>query len=318
MAPGAGPGGELLLIGELLVDEFADGAVPGGAPLNVACALAALGERPLLLGRLGHGQGADAAAATLLRQQIARFGLDTAGLQRDTRRPTGRVLFEQPEGGGEHRFVIAPDAAWDALAFSPIVRLLATRPPPRLLYFGTLAQRSAGGRATLQGLLRQLPRPGCLRYLDLNLRAGVDDLRALSLASLVEADWLKLNEAELAAVLDWCGLQTPAALIARFGLQRLVLTRGDRGYAVYEATGQRAIGAAVDPAQPLVDTVGAGDAFSAMLLAASLRGWAIAAAADLANRFAAAICGQRGALAPDPGFYAPWRAALQQPQPVCG
>ncbi|HLO94960.1 MAG TPA: PfkB family carbohydrate kinase, partial [Burkholderiaceae bacterium] len=60
----------------------------------------------------------------------------------------------------------------------------------------------------------------------------------------------------------------------------------------------------------LVDTVGAGDAFSAMVLAAHLRQLPLAPALSLANGYAAAICGQRGPIPDADSFFQPWRETL--------
>lgn len=290
------------LIGEALLDEFRGLAVPGGAPFNVARSMAALGQGALLLSRLG---AADAGAALLL-DEMRRLHMDERGLQRDPLRPTGRVRIEE-SGAGEHRFHIEADAAWDYLDLVPIEALLRSG-QPALLYYGTLAQRSEASRLAIQALLARCS-PGLLCYLDLNLRPGVDTA-AFLLPSLERADWLKVNADELAWLLDTLGLPGPAALVQRFGLKRLILTRGAAGYAAYGPAGECLVeqGGVVQP--QLVDTVGAGDAFSAMLLTASLRGLEFTAALELANRYASAICGVRGPLPREPGFFVPWRAAL--------
>jgi fructokinase len=59
-----------------------------------------------------------------------------------------------------------------------------------------------------------------------------------------------------------------------------------------------------------VDTVGAGDAFTAVLLAGCGLGRELPATLALANRVAAFICGQRGPLPADAHALSPWRAAL--------
>lgn len=292
------------LIGEALLDEFASATVPGGAPFNVARSLVALGQGALLLSRIG---AADAGAAMLLAE-MRRLGMDERGVQRDALHPTGRVCIEELDAG-QHRFRIAADAAWDWLEFDPIEALLRSQ-GPALLYFGTLAQRCAASRATVQALLARCP-PETICYLDLNLRPGIA-VESCLLPSLQHADWLKVNEEELAWLLDRFGLGGPADLVRRFGLQRLILTRGSRGSAAYGAAGECLADEAGLSQAELVDTVGAGDAFTAMLLAASLRGLTPVAAMALANRFAAAICGVRGPVPPEDRFYAPWRAALHR------
>jgi fructokinase len=99
-------------------------------------------------------------------------------------------------------------------------------------------------------------------------------------------------------------------VMARFALQGLVLTRGAAGYALHGEAGQLlATGEAV--AQPaFVDSVGAGDGFTALLLAGLSLGRDLGATLALANRYAAMICGVRGPLPFEPAVLAPWREAL--------
>jgi len=283
----------VLVIGEALVDEFHDGTVPGGAPFNVARSLAALGAPVRFVSRIG----ADDAAGRLLLDSAARFGLAVDGIQRDAVRATGRVSVHEA-ADGSHRFEIHADAAWDHLE----------APAPAevgIVYFGSLAQRSPVSRAALRATVK---RSTGLRLLDLNLRPG-SDAPELAAESLMLADWVKLNEDELACLLAWFE-PTLAALMQRFALRRLVLTRGAAGYALYGEAG-RLLAQGEGAAQPaLVDSVGAGDGFTALLLAGLARGRDLAAILGLANRYAAMICGVRGPLPGDPALLSPWREAL--------
>ncbi|MGM9513002.1 PfkB family carbohydrate kinase [Roseateles sp. DB2] len=321
----------VMLVGEALVDEFTEQPVAGGAPLNVARSLAALGLPALLVSRLGlqqrQGQGAGAsgadAGARLVLASMRRFGLDEQGLQFDARHATGRVSVV--EEGGAHAFVIHPDAAWDHLDEAPAQALMESE-APAVLYFGSLAQRILPSRTAIQSLLRSAQAGGCLRYLDLNLREGcmqAEVMESLVADSLAQADWLKLNDAELLQLQRWFGagpldplqpaaqLQRPVAtLLRRFGVQRLVLTRGAAGYACFDADGEVLAEGPGRQDLTLIDTVGAGDAFSAMVLAAHLRSVPLARAMELANGYAAAICGQRGPLPQADSFFQPWRQAL--------
>ncbi|MFC5513198.1 PfkB family carbohydrate kinase [Massilia jejuensis] len=297
------------VFGEALVDDFGTSQVVGGAPFNVARHLAAFGAAPLMLTRIGSDAG-----GVLVREQLARFGMRSQGVQVDPARPTGRVLVER-DGAG-HRFVILPDQAWDHIESAPLLHALAGE-TPALLYAGTLARRAPDSRAALAALLAASAAP---RFLDLNLRASqVGD--ACVLAALHEADIAKLNEEELAWLHDAAGQPRPpgedacgdaaaaacAALMARFGLRELVVTLGARGALWFGADGARLQARAGAPAC-LADTVGAGDAFSAVFVLGVVRGWPRAATLARAAAFASAICGVHGAVPPDPSFYAPWRA----------
>ncbi len=285
----------VLVLGEALVDQFKEGAVPGGAPFNVARSLAWLGAPVTFVTRIG----ADDAAGRLLLDSAARYGLGTAVWQRDTQRATGAVSVHE-EAGGSHRFEIHADAAWDHIE------------PPKglasggLVYFGTLAQRCAASRDSLRAAVK---RARGRAFLDLNLRPGTE-LRELAAESLMLADWVKVNDDELALLLSWFAPEGVAALMGRFALQQLIVTRGAAGYVLYGENGVPQLSGGGVAVPVLVDTVGAGDAFTAMLLAGLALRRPLDVTLALANRYAATICSLRGPLPADPAVLQPWRDAL--------
>jgi fructokinase len=283
----------VLVLGEALVDEFHDGPVAGGAPFNVARSLAALGASVRFVSRIG----ASDAAGRLVLESAARVGLAVDGIQRDARYATGRVSVHE-DGVGGHRFEIHADAAWDHLE-------APSAADAGMVYFGSLAQRHVASRAAIRGAVARVAGP---RLLDLNLRPGADAAE-LAAESLMLADWVKLNEDELDRVLDWFE-PSLAELVARFALQRVVVTRGAAGYALYGEQGRLlAAGEGVCQAD-FVDSVGAGDGFTAVLLAGLSLGRDLGATLALANRYAAMICGVRGPIPSDSALWAPWRQAL--------
>jgi len=287
----------IAVLGEALVDEFHDGPVAGGAPFNVARSLATLGAPALFISRIG----ADDANGRLVLDSARRYGLAEQGLQRDTTRATGRVSVHEKSGGG-HSFEIHADAAWDHLDATAAHAVLADS-QAAVLYFGSLAQRHAVSRATIRALAK--PFTG-VRFLDLNLRAGTDNA-VLAAESLMLADWVKVNDEELVRLAGWFGAAgneaaQVAALMARFALQRVVLTLGADGWRFYGPSGVLLAEGPGVPQPHVVDTVGAGDSFTALLLAGY---------SALANRFASFICGQRGPLPGDAQALTPWRDALQ-------
>ena len=295
----------IAVLGEALVDEFHDGPVAGGAPFNVARSLAALGLPALFISRIG----ADDANGELVLESARRYGLTDDGLQRDPVHATGRVSVH--EGAGGHRFEIHDNAAWDHFDGQAARAALATV-PAGVLYFGSLAQRHPVSRAAIRALAKRF---AGLRFLDLNLRPGTDNA-AFAAESLMLADWVKVNDEELARLSHWfaaAGAEAAqvASLMDRFALQRLVLTCGADGWRFYGPGGALLAEGPGQPQPRLVDTVGAGDSFTALLLAGLSTGRDLSATLALANRYAAFICGLRGPLPAQAQALTPWRDALQ-------
>ncbi len=258
--------------------------------------------------------GSDSAGA-LVRAEFERFGMDQGALQTDAAAPTGRVVVERADG--QHRFIILPDQAYDNIDGAQALAACAAC-APAVIYFGTLIQRGETARAALHGLLRA---SDAQRYLDLNVREGqVTERRVYE--SLREADIVKVNEEELRDLFGWythmrhdtadmdsAGVRAAcAALLRIFELQGLIVTLGERGAVYFRADGAIFASAAAVKPERVVDTVGAGDAFSAIFLLGQSLGWPIEDTLARANEFAAAICGISGAVPTDLSFYQPFRA----------
>jgi fructokinase len=297
------PISQVAVFGEMLVDQFASGPVVGGAPFNVARHLAAFGHAPLMLSAVGRD-----AAAELVMSEFARYGMDSSGVQLAAQ-PTG-VVDVQMAADGSHRFDIRRGCAWDAIEEAPALAAATALAPEGWLYSGTLALRSAASRATGLALMRAHPGP---KYLDLNWREG-HVTRDVAMAALALADVLKVNEEELAMLCEWLG--DPAAslddaagvVLGQFTLRSLWVTCGAAGSVVFGADGARLAEAAARPAVRLVDTVGAGDSFSAVVLAGMLRGWEVGTTLARANDFAGHICEVRGAVPSQGEAYRAWTA----------
>lgn len=299
------PAATALVIGEALIDRLPSAEVVAGAPLNVARHLQQLGAPALMLSRVGADDAGARIAATL---QAAGLGL--AGLQTDPTQPTGCVdVFFDAQG--QPGYEIRSPAAWDHIEAEPVLALLHLL-RPRLLVFGSLAQRHPDSRAAHAALLREAGALGVLRCCDLNLRQGVPELPARVRDCVAQAEGLKLNDEELPQVLEWLGQpDLPALMRSQPQLQWLLLTKGSKGFEAYDADGVQRVQAPCAPVARWADPVGAGDAFFAFTLAALLHDRALWPALLEANRFAAAMCAEHGAAPADPAaFYPPWRERL--------
>ena len=307
----------LIVFGEALVDCFPERQVVGGAPFNVARHLAGLGVPALMITRLGHDP-----LAARVTAEFERFGLSKQGLQWDAQASTGVVQVKEFATGG-HEFEILPDQAYDRIdAAEAVAAIAGTSMAP--LYHGTLAARSAASREALQELYARVRGNS---FLDLNWREGHVAVKHAA-ALVARAGTLKLNQDELSLVGNWFGVtsglptQPPqtgsvcaaiAALMHALVATQLIVTFGAAGCTAFDRDGL-CLAAAAAPALPhLVDTVGAGDAFSAVVLAGRVRDWPLPLSPVRAAQFASAICSQRGAVPATPGFYRLWRQQWAQP-----
>ncbi len=277
-------------IGEILWDMFPAGPQFGGAPANFACSVAELcdgGMDVFIVGGIGRDD-LGRRAIELLRAH----GVDTRYVSL-AERPTGQVLVELDDAG-RPSFEIAADTAWDNAAWSDDLPDLAAR--ANAVCFGTLAQRSSVSRQTIRRFLR-LTRPECLRILDINLRPPFWNKEVVQ-ESFALANVLKLNDTELAALADLAdGPRTDDELLQELlntnPFHAIALTRGADGATLASASGQRS-----DlPGQPVsvVDTVGAGDAYTAALAIGMLSGFSLETINAWGNRVAAFVCSQPGA-----------------------
>ena len=284
--------GRVIVFGEVLFDVFPDGEeVLGGAPFNVAWHLAGFGLDPLFISRIGRDD-----PGKRVREAMEGWGMDVSGLQEDPDRATGLVEVHLEEG--QPTFEILPDRAWDRIdagAVRGAVDRLARA--PFLLYQGTLVERSEGSREALASLLEAAGAPV---FLDVNLRPPWWELSRV-VASVARARWVKLNEDELEQVQKRPVGERPEDLSeAARGLQRrwdldlLLVTRGEQGALLLTPSelhrrSPRPLG------EDLVDTVGAGDAFAAVMILGLLEGWEPDVILERGVSFAAEICRRRGA-----------------------
>ena len=306
----------VVIFGEMLLDVFGDSVVPGGAPFNVARHLAAFGIDVRLISRIG----ADAHGDTLKRE-LERFGLGAAGVQCDASLPTGVVkVWQDKEDTIGHRFEILRNQAYDAIDGMEASALLKTVHAD-LVYHGSLAQRAAPSRAALAATLSAVKQgnPSAVHFVDLNLRqdgGATEDWRKLARGATA----LKVSEEELfvicaslgadsagaaGAPIQELGRMAGAVLHAAPALQLLVVTLGSRGCLACPRQG-KAIYAETRGDIEVADTVGAGDAFSSIMILGMLALWPLAQTVERANAFAAAICGIRGSVPQDLRFYRQW------------
>ncbi|MDF1582554.1 MAG: carbohydrate kinase [Methyloprofundus sp.] len=280
----------VFVFGEVLFDCFPSGEqVLGGAPFNVAWHLQALGDQPHFISRVGQ----DALGQDII-QAMNHWGMDTSSIQIDPLHQTGQVDIQMLDN--EPHYTITPDCAYDFIAADSVRKL----PVSGILYHGSLALRHSVAREAFNVLANN---PQLAIFLDVNLRSPwwqKEDIYSC----LSQARWAKLNQHELQQL----GFgatdikQEMLRLQAQFNLQQLIITRGSEGALVLDAKGEF-FNIKPQPVDNIVDTVGAGDAFSAVFIHGLLSGWSVPDILNRAQAFASKVIGLRGASSLDLAFY---------------
>ena len=283
----------LVIYGEVLFDCFPDGSnVLGGAPFNVAWHCQAFGLKPLFISRVGNDRQGEQ-----VKQAMQNWGMSTAGLQLDASHSTGNVdvSFNQ----GEPSYDIVENSAWDFISIDELPDI----DNDILLYHGSLVLRNNISAATLNFLKKTVPTSV---FIDINLRVpywNTDDIKPL----MNTCKWLKLNEDELALIVpEQTELEgRMRQLLKSRSLSLVVVTQGEKGVTASEKAGE-IICVKPEFTTDVIDTVGAGDSFSSVLLLGQYHHWPLQLTLQRAQQFASAIVGIRGATINDREFYQPF------------
>lgn len=280
----------LYIFGEVLFDHFPDGSrVLGGAPFNVAWHLQAFGQSPRFISAVGNDS-----CGHEIKARMEAWGMRLDGLQIDAFHPTGSVQVSL--AGNEPHYDIVADSAYDFIAAA----LLGDGITEGILYHGSLALRNPVSYAALQAI--KAKHQGKV-FMDVNLRAPWWD-NAQLIHELHDADWVKLNTEELLTLSpDQNDLHSAMlAFYQQFDLDTLVVTLGEQGAIAYNKN-HHFVGVKPSASVAVVDTVGAGDAFCAILLLGINQCWALPDTLERAQAFASAMVGQRGATVTRREFY---------------
>lgn len=272
-------------IGELLWDMLPSGKAIGGAPANFAYHAGRLGEEGWVVSAVG-----DDALGHEILDVLDEKRLHSLVAMVD--KPTGTVQVSLDDAGVP-TYSIVEDVAWDHIPFTPKMQDLASRADA--VCFGSLVQRN-GSRASVLKFLEAVP-ASALKVFDINLRQHFYTPEILR-KSLEIADVLKINDEEIVTLSEMFGLgndprEACRKLIGQYSLRFVLLTKGARGSEVISP--DEVIPQGVGKVD-VVDTVGAGDAFTAAFTVAYLRGDSLADAQKLAGEVTAYVCSHKGAM----------------------
>ena len=283
---------KIMGIGELVWDMLPCGKQLGGAPVNFAYWCSRLDAEGYPLSAVGDDE-----LGREVFDQLAGTGLDLSYVQRNAL-PTGRVNVTL-SGKGIPEYDIVEDVAWDALEMDN--RTLELAAQADAVCWGSLAQRSERSRRAISAML-EATRKECLKVFDINIRQHWYS-REIITASLEKADVLKLNEDELPLIaslfgIEKSGTETIAELVRDFSLHYVIYTAGADRSEIHSAEGL--LSCIPTPEGEVVDTVGAGDSFTAAFITSLLQGDPVAACHRKAVEIATKVCAVHGAIPQTP------------------
>jgi len=275
-------------LGEILWDLLPDGRRLGGAPANFAYHCHALGAESFVVSAVGDDKdGVD------IFNSLTELGLETSYLEKVRDYPTGTVSVELDQNGHADYTIHSP-VAWDTIQWSGSLGELAQKCDA--VCFGSLAQRDPVSRETIEQFLKSTGQR-CLRVFDINIRQDYAT-KEIVLESLKHANILKLNDEELPVVASMLGIgETDESkmithLLSIYDLNCAMLTKGAAGSTLYT---DNEVSFCESQDVTVVDTVGAGDSFTAAAVMGFIEGMALKELHQRASKVADYVCTQPGA-----------------------
>ena len=252
---------EILCFGEVLWDRLPSGAKAGGAPMNVALHLNAIGLDATIASSVGNDKPGEE-----LKKFLENSGMSTAYVQTDEQLPTSEVLVHLDENNNA-TYEICEPVAWDCIRLTNSLMDKAKR--SGLMIYGSLASRDPLTRETLMNLLDY----DGVKLIDVNFRKPYDSQEVVE-RLLERTDIVKLNDEELAVFATWHNRSESNEyeliewFVTKYNIEMLCVTKGEKGALLYcNGKFYEHPGFKVNA----VDTVGAGDAFLAGLIASLLK-----------------------------------------------
>lgn len=276
-------------MGEALWDMLPEGRKLGGAPANFAYHVSQFGLDSRVVSAVGDDELGNEILANFAEKQL-ECQIEKVAY------PTGTVLVTLDEKGVPC-YEIKEGVAWDNIPYTPALENLAKQ--TRAVCFGSLAQRNAVSRETINRFIDEMPQDeNVLKIFDINLRQHFYSKELIE-ASLKKSNVLKINDEELVVVGEMFGFvdidfqDKCWILLAKYNLKMLILTCGTEGSYVF-TPGE--VSFLETPQVQVADTVGAGDSFTGAFVAAILNGKTVKDAHRLAVDVSAFVCTQNGAM----------------------
>ncbi|PIQ28435.1 MAG: carbohydrate kinase [Bacteroidetes bacterium CG18_big_fil_WC_8_21_14_2_50_41_14] len=271
-------------LGEVLWDLLPGEKKLGGAPANVAFHARQLGADAVVVSAIGNDALGEEMIDVLVKKQLSHHLAKTVW-------PTGTVEVKLHQGNPEYNII--ENVAWDHIQYTTEIEYLADT--ASAICFGSLAQRSLLTQQTIYKVLSRMP-DQAIKLFDINIRQQYFT-REILLRSLNACNMLKINHEELDLLTDL--LQLPSdeteklhVILQKFGLQLIALTKGEKGSLLY--TDKEVSNVEATHIQ-VVDTIGAGDSFSAALIMGLINKNPLCQIHQHAARVSSFVCTQKGA-----------------------
>ncbi len=273
-------------IGEVLFDVFKTGPKIGGAPANFAYHCMQHGQKALVISAVGHDE-----LGFLARNILASNFLPALILDSD--KQTGAVNVSLDDNGTPS-YSFLEDTAYDNIYQNDLVLEVVKKLD--VACFGSLAQRGLVTRTTLMSLLDAMPKDS-IRVFDVNLRREYYSKEVIE-ESLKRTEIFKCNEDELPILCKLAGITNVNAdnyyqYLQGRGIDCFIFTEGAVQSTVYL---NNEVSIKPTPKVNVVDSVGAGDSFTATIVSRLLKGDKLSQAHEKAVATAAYVCTKKGAM----------------------
>lgn len=271
-------------IGELLWDMLPTGKRAGGAPVNFVYHAIQNGADGYAVSAIGNDSLGQEILQELNKKKISYF-IKTLPY------PTGYVDVLLKNGIPAYR--ITENVAWDYIPFMPEAVEILNRTDA--VCFGTLALRNKESRQNILKMVDETPDVS-VKFFDINLRADYFSYELIDLL-LQKTNIFKINDEEISVLkhlfnFDGNEEQICQLLLEKYNLKYLIFTAGEKFSIVYTQNESSYI---ETPKVKVVDTVGAGDAFSGTFVCEILKGKNVKLAHKNAVEVSAFVCTQSGA-----------------------
>ena len=263
--------GELLATQDFLADS-------GGCAANTATALAKLGVRAVVAGKVGNDLFGD-----FIIRDLRHKSVDISGISRSTNYATSKTVI-LPVTGEDRRYIHTFGANAD-FAASDLDLLLSKR--PRVFYLGGYLTLPALRSNELCALLQLARGGGAHTVLDVALPGDQADGQSILADVLPHVDFFLPNDDEAGRLTGESDTQRQARQLLRFGCDTVVITMGERGALLMNRHEIITMPAFVTP---VVDPSGAGDAFAAGVIVGVLEKWEMAQTLRFASAIGASAC----------------------------